>query len=1035
MSVQHDDIQNKLRQLQYAFKQQLSERISEIDALWSDCLHQGDAAALAELHRKTHSLIGSGGTYGAKAVSTHATALESYWLMLMDESLNECVVDDKDKIQIEHALDELKAAASNWHPTDIPYIPPNNRLQLDDEKLIYLVEDDEEYAFELKKTIEQHNFSVRLFNNLEHFEQAVKKHQPSAIIMDVVLQEGDMAGTESIAALKKHVDLLAPVIFMSVRNDISARLSAAKAGATRYFAKPLDTDKLIQTLLGLTLNNEKRPYRILTIDDDESLLRYYDVLLSDAGMIVETLNDPLQTLLVIQTFKPDVILMDLYMPQCSGTDLAAVIRQDDAWSLTPIIFLSNETNLTHQLSAMNQGGDDFLVKPVSAAHLEAAVTARAKRARWSTRLRDELVEANRENSFQLVSLNQHAIVFTTDPKGIITDVNQKFCDLTGYSKEDIVGKNCSILKSGCHSHNFYEDLWESIKKGKVFQASLCNVDKYGKHYWVDTTIVPFLDDKGLPYKYITSQTNITDLRENEDKYRSLFELSQDANMILDENGFIDCNQATLALFSYHSKKDFLGHHPSDLSPEFQPDGEHSREASERYIRQAYQSGSKQFEWMHQKTTGEIFPTTVLLTPMTVAGKPLLQAIVRDITQQKQAEKALIEGQEAANKANKAKSEFLANMSHELRTPMNAIMGFSQLLEMDHTLNESQQENVTEIAKAGNHLLQLINEVLDLAKIEAGSIRLSLESVDLIESILTTVSLIEPLLQQHKLSVVLKHNGHEFSKEDGHMINLMVHADHIRLKQVLLNLLSNAVKYNKPNGRITIACEEYAPERIKLSISDTGIGIQHDQLSRLFMPFERLDIDPSLIEGTGIGLVISKNIINLMGGEIGVESTFGEGSTFWFELKKDELLQKPRTKTLYNSRQTAQKQSKEHSILYIEDNPANMRLITQLLNRRDDIHLWTAPEPLLGLELAISHIPDLILLDINLPGMDGFTILDRLRRNPLTKDITVIAVSANAMGSDIRRALDAGFDEYITKPIDVQNFLNVIDKNLTKKTDY
>ncbi len=1040
------ELQIKLSALQQTFKVQLGGKITDIKHLWLAINQENDPVKLKDLHRMVHSLAGSGGTYGAMPVSTQARVIEKMLLALLEDAKvqNNYKFSHSTRDQINQLILDLQDIALAWQPSNIPYIPPDELVKSENNSLIYLIEDDPVLGKNLKVDIESYGYQVVHFTELNPFKKAVKEQIPAVIVMDIVLKEGDIAGADAISSLKKVLDIMPPVIFMSVRDDIVARLAAARAGANRYFSKPLDMEKLSQTLGGLTLRSKMHPFRILAIDDDKALLDYYETVLCRAGMEVKILSDPMKTIQALNEFRPDVILLDVYMPDCSGPELAEVIRQDDAWSLTPIIFLSAESDLSRQLSAMNQGGDDFLVKPIQASHLEAAVTARAKRSRWTTRLRDDLQQTKRDNEFQLVTLNQHAIVCTTNPEGKITYVNDKFCVVSGYSREELLGKNTNIVNSGVHSKAFYQQLWETIIQGKVWQGTLCNISSKANKYWVNCTIVPFVDETGKPYKYVATQTDITSFRESENKYRTLFELSDDANMVLDRKKIIDCNQSTIDMFGCDNKEKFLSLGLNDIFPPYLPNDNGQLATVEEEIKIAYEHAHHFFEWTLKNMKGEEFQVEIMFKTIVMDGHNLLQAIIRDVTSEKQAKQDLISARKLAEEANRAKSQFLASMSHELRTPMNAIIGFSQLMQMDSDLDESQFDNLNEIMKASEHLLKLINEVLDLSKIEAGNIELSIDNVNLSEVIFESLYLIEAMAIERGICIEFTCNGEVIGKDDVADKCLMVKADYTRLKQVLLNLLSNAVKYNCANGRLIIACDLLENGKVRISISDTGKGLTSEQQALLFKPFERLGMESSSVEGTGIGLVICNNIVQLMGSTIHVDSQPGKGSTFWFELEGDLMVLNDDVGNIDDARskkigapskqQRIEEKEYKHSVLYIEDNPANMRLVSQLLARHPSLYLWTAHEPLLGLELALAHLPDLILLDINLPGMSGFEVLKRLREHETTKEITVIAVSANAMERDISKALDAGFNDYITKPINVVDFLKTIDKALLNSSD-
>jgi signal transduction histidine kinase/GAF domain-containing protein len=384
---------------------------------------------------------------------------------------------------------------------------------------------------------------------------------------------------------------------------------------------------------------------------------------------------------------------------------------------------------------------------------------------------------------------------------------------------------------------------------------------------------------------------------------------------------------------------------------------------------------------------------------------------------------LNQAKDAAEKGSRAKSEFLSRMSHELRTPMNAILGFTQLMEMDtkNPLIDHQRKSLEQVSIAGKHLLKLINEVLDLSNIESGNLALTLESVNLPEAVDEVISMSKLLAEQTGITIV----SQGFTSK-----NYFVEADPLRLKQIALNLISNAIKYNKPNGSVVVTIEERGYNRVRLGVRDTGRGIAKSELGKLFKPFERLDTNPEVIEGTGIGLSISKQLIEMMRGTIGFESVLDKGSYFYCDMvlsSKVSLLLEVEKES--NSSPTDLVGSEVKRVLYIDDLPSNVELIKQVLSRRPNIKLLSASKAQDGIEIAREDSPELILMDIQMPDMDGLTAYQRLQAIDETKNIPVIALTADAMDSDIQKALDMGFASYITKPIDVVRFLGVIDKIL------
>jgi PAS domain S-box-containing protein len=419
--------------------------------------------------------------------------------------------------------------------------------------------------------------------------------------------------------------------------------------------------------------------------------------------------------------------------------------------------------------------------------------------------------------------------------------------------------------------------------------------------------------------------------------------------------------------------------------------------------------------------GSRFPAIVSITALrddygAIIGYLLIGT---DNSVRKQVELELNLAMAAAGKANLAKSEFLSSMSHELRTPLSAILGFAQLLESGTpSPTITQKRSIDQILKAGWYLLELINEILDLALIESGKLSLSLEPISLVEVLNECRAMIEPQAQKRGISVAFPNFG----------APCYVKADRTRVKQVFVNLLSNAIKYNTAHGKVEVEYSTSVPGRIRICVKDTGEGLSPDKLAQLFQPFNRLGQEASTEEGTGIGLVMTKRLIEMMGGVIGAQSVVGTGSVFWIELilTAERAPGVASVTTLPMAHSQLQSDAPLRTLLYVEDNPANLMLIEDLLARRPDIRLLTAKDADGGIEIARTQLPDVILMDINLPGISGIKALKILAQDPKTALIPVVALSANAIPRDIEKGLEAGFFRYLTKPIKVEAFMQTLD---------
>jgi len=511
------------------------------------------------------------------------------------------------------------------------------------------------------------------------------------------------------------------------------------------------------------------------------------------------------------------------------------------------------------------------------------------------------------------------------------------------------------------------------------------------------------------------------LRDSQFYARSLFESNVDALMTTDPSGYITDTNKQMEALTGCTRDELIGApFKSHFTDPDRADASIQLVLSEKKI--------TNYELTTHARDGK--ETVVSFNATTFFDRDRnLQGVfgaARDVTEAKRLDLELVDknvelesARAIAEKANQAKSEFLSSMSHELRSPLNAILGFAQLMESEEVPpTAGQQESLSQILRAGWHLLKLIDQILDLAKVESGGVPLLLEPVAMAEVLGECQSLIEHQAQQRGIGITFP----SFDEP------CFVRADHTRVKQVVVNLLSNAIKYNTPQGRVDVTCREVAPGRVRISIRDTGPGLSPQQLGQLFQAFNRLGQEGRGEEGTGIGLVVAKRLVELMGGAIGVDSSVGSGSEFWFELLADTPSEESsEAEPARASRPTAILNSGRRTVLYVEDNAANLMLVEQIIGRQQDLHLLTAATGWQGLQAAREALPDLILMDINLPDLNGFEVLETLRSNPLTAQIPVIALSANAMSLDIERALRAGFCRYLTKPIKLDEFLAAMEE--------
>ena len=633
----------------------------------------------------------------------------------------------------------------------------------------------------------------------------------------------------------------------------------------------------------------------------------------------------------------------------------------------------------------------------------------------------------------------------TDAKGVIQIFNVGAERMLGYTAAEVMNKitpadisdpeeviaraKALSLERGTPITPGFEALVFKASRGIEDIYELTYIRKDGSRFPAVVSVTALRDAQDAIIGYLLIGTDNTarqqveeKLRWTEEGFRLMVESVTDAAIVmLDSEGrVVSWNTGAQRIKGYRAEE-ILGQHFS----RFYPPAEIERGTPQHDLDSAAAQGRLEVEGWRTRKDGSRFWANVVFTAIRdAAGQPRgFAKLTRDLTERRQVEETLTLAKGVAEKANMAKSEFLSSMSHELRSPLNAILGFAQLMQSDATpATASQKASIDEILRAGWYLLELINEILDLAQIESGRLSLSKEPTSLGDVLLECQAMIEPQAQARGVRMT-------FPRFE---VPCFVDADRTRLKQVIINLLSNAIKYNTTDGTVVVDCAGCGtPGRIRLNVRDTGPGLSPEKLAQLFQPFNRLGQERGAEQGTGIGLVMSKRLIELMGGVLGVESTVGAGSVFWWDLGAADapsLDLKP-SQPQAVARADAHPGATLRTLLCVEDNPANLKLIEQLITRRPTIRLLTAVDGNHGIQVARAHQPDVILMDINLPGISGIEALRILRDDPATAHIPIVALSANAMPRDVAKGLEAGFFSYLTKPIKVEAFTEALDAAL------
>jgi PAS domain S-box-containing protein len=890
----------RMNELQIAFVAKLGDRIKELSRVILQV--DGSLAAKSEFNQKllqqinvlAHNLAGTAGTFKHTVVYQKAKAIETLCLELLQESnteitaswhklLLELVVSLRGDVQLsgrpsivesfsfpttfsESGTDSTSSHEKNYYP-------------------VIVVDDDELLVNLIKEQAKHFEYHVIPLLSTEDLETAIDKYQPAAILIDVIFPDAKHSGIEMINQLKTKQKINCPVIFMSNRCDVTVRLDALRAGSDAYIVKPLDILELIRILDRLTRKLSNKKPRILLVDDDPLSSKFYELALTANDFICEVLLNPFDVINKAAAFAPDAILLDINMPNCNGFELAEIIRQDDSFTHIPLLFLTVSNTSEDEVHAMKSGGDDFLDKNADLSTLIAIIKGHVHRYK---ELDSVLARLKRDEiRFRSVTSSSNDAIISVDAKGRIVFWNEGAENIFGFLALETIGQPIELIIPPEHREKHHQGFGKLVedKNSLITKRTIETTAIKKDHTLIDVELTYTKWISGNEKFYTTILRDIThrkqieqELYNKEASLKAIVTSSGEGIITIDNSSVIETvNPKAAQIFGYQIEE-LIGQNVSILVP--QPEKQHHDDYVLNSGLHAPRIIDHARELRGERKDGSLFSLELNVSPMQVNGERKFVGILHDITERKLFIDELLAAKAEAEAANKAKTQFLSSMSHELRTPLNAILGFTQILQTDTETppNADQLDSLNHIYNAGMHLLALITEVLNLSRIESGNLEISIERVALVQCINECIEQLLPITAQSQVTINLP-----TEPNPGQI--LAINTDKIKLKQVINNLLSNAIKYNKPYGSVSVALADLG-QTVSLSITDTGKGISEHLMSDLFKPFSRLGAEVGTIEGTGIGLTITKKLVEMMNGKIGVESEVNQGSTFWVELEKN-----------------------------------------------------------------------------------------------------------------------------------------------------
>ncbi len=898
MSAMTTFLGSEIEALQKQFAQGLQKRLQDFSSgyeLLEQSLGSTDSLAqIQSIERLAHALSGASGTFMFSQTHNIARLIEGECISIREQKEPVSPPQAKEILALIQSLSEAIETDQENLSKDFQKNDRQKKLKNGEKTIrILLVEDDDLQATVLKLQLANLGFHTDLID-LPGMLKEIDFNGPDApdiVLMDIIFDDDHDAGLRIVQEMRESGQLDVPVVFTSARDDFNARLQAIHCSSDGYIAKPIDVLELTETIKRLTLTPKKEPYDTLVIGADQDLFEHFSAMLSETDISCRLVADPTDILQALGESEPHAILMNTVLPGCTGSDLSRMIRQvNNTYARIPIVYFTQETPDQEYLLDLRASGDDMLVLPIDPNIFVMALEARCRR----TRDVREIVKQRHlvDERFFALSKTVNDAVITTNSKNRIIFWNKTAEQLFGYQATDTIGMHISQI----FAKEYHERVTKTAPQGLIYDSDsnqhapeeMFGVSSSGETFPLEVSATRWDNRNHLFIGYIIR--DITERKEIEDALEknriALADKSQvlqttmdsiDQGLVVwDEDYRMNIHSRKCMDFWYEPAEEIVApgtpmlelmKHLAEKGAFGDGDTEEIAKAQVARVKSESDHSSEEIELLDDRILD------IHRFPMPGGG---YVAKYTDITHEKRTKQALEEAAEFEKSANQAKSEFISSMSHELRTPMNAILGFAQMMSINkrEPLSERQQGQIDHILKAGNHLINLINEILDLSRIEAGKIDFSLEPVPFRSIIEECQIFVGTQAFERDISISIMEN---------HIFDRRVLADEKCLRQVLINLLTNAIKYNNEGGKISIALEEGSNGMAHILIIDNGIGIPHDRLDDLFEIFNRLDAKHSDIEGTGIGLAICKKLVELMGGKIGVESTEGTGSTFWFEL--------------------------------------------------------------------------------------------------------------------------------------------------------